>query len=116
MVAIQIDPGQNNLLPAWRTRGNYTFPVLLMPGADGLEYAHANYGVWAEPTNLLLNRAHKEVFRHVAGAGTALEVEIRELLGLPPFEGLEPATSKPGSQTRIQNSGFFIPSRTPFEF
>ena len=50
-------------------------------------------GYWLAPTDLLLDGARKVVFRHLGASGQALEVEIRELLGLPPFEGLEQAGS-----------------------
>ena len=96
MVAIQIDPDQDSQVPEWKLRGRYSFPVLLVPAPkaaeqEGEEYALKHYGVWLAPTNLLLDGARKIVFRHVGAAGTALEVEIRDLLGLPPFEGLEQA-------------------------
>jgi hypothetical protein len=99
MVAIQMDPDENSQVAEWHAKGKYGFPVLLVPPmkANGTlgqdDYASANYAVWLAPTDLLLDAAHKVVFRHVGGAGSAIEVEIRELLGLPPFEGLEPAIS-----------------------
>jgi hypothetical protein len=96
MVAIQIDPEQNSQVGEWKTRGKYSFPVLLVPAArptdsKGHDYANEHYGVWLAPTDLLLDTARRVVFRHVGGTGTALEVEIRDLLGLPPFDGLESA-------------------------
>jgi hypothetical protein len=96
MVAIQIDPVQNSQVAEWRTRGKYSFPVLLLPPDQTAtrrrqDYAFEHYGVWLAPTDLLLDTARRVVFRHVGGTGTALEVESRDLLGMPPFEGLEHA-------------------------
>ncbi len=94
MVAMQIAPEENVLVAEWKAQGKYTFPVLFVPAAtparpDGWDYAFQHYGVWLAPTDLLLDAARKVLFRHVGATGTALEVEIRDLLGLPPFEGLE---------------------------
>jgi len=60
--------------------------------ADSLRYARENYAVSGAPANLLLNADGKMVFRHVeygTGAEKTMEAEIRELLGLKPFEGIE---------------------------
>jgi hypothetical protein len=98
MVAIQIDSEENGDVAEWKARGKYSFPVLLVPAPraaeqKGDEYAAKHYGVWLAPTDLLLDAGRRIAFRHVGGTGPALEVEIRELLGLAPFEGLEPAGS-----------------------
>jgi hypothetical protein len=98
MLAIQVAPDENSQVAEWRARGKYSFPVLLLPAAESAEqeeqeYAGRHYGVWLAPTNLLLDAARRIAFRHLGGTGQALEVEIRELLGLPPFEGLEQAGS-----------------------
>ena len=58
------------------------------------DFAKSTYGVSGAPTNLLLNADGKAVFRHLGygpGGEVAMEIEIRELLGLDPFEGVEPA-------------------------
>ncbi|MBZ5499839.1 MAG: hypothetical protein LAP85_25850 [Acidobacteriia bacterium] len=89
MVSINVTPGQNGEIPAWRAKGKYTFPVLVVDASD---YARVNYSVSGTPTNLLLNADGKMVFRHIGygpGAERTMEAEIRELLGLDPFEGLE---------------------------
>jgi hypothetical protein len=96
MVAIQIHPEQNGQVAEWKKAGNYSFPVLLAPaarraGQTDVDYAFERYGVWLAPTDLVLDAARKIAFRHVGATRAALEVEIRELLGLPPFEGLEQA-------------------------
>lgn len=90
MVAIQMDPDQNGRVAEWRTKGKYTFPVLLVPPPKGglakeRDYAGAHYDVWLAPTDLLLDSTHKVIFRHVGSGAAVLEPEIRELLGLPPF-------------------------------
>ncbi len=91
MVAIQMDAEQNSRVAEWRAKGNYTFPVVLVPAPKGggtkeRDYAGANYGVWLAPTDLLLNDARKVVFRHVGRGADVLEAEIRELLGVPPLQ------------------------------
>jgi hypothetical protein len=91
MVAINTSPSQNGQIPEWRRKGNYTFPIVLSPNQ---EFASATYDVVGAPTTLLLDQEGKVLFRH-PGSGPrdeqVIESEIRELLGLDPFEGLEPA-------------------------
>jgi len=89
MVAINVNPSQDSQIPEWRAKGKYTFPVLVV---DSNSYARENYGMPGTPTNLLLNADGKLVFRHLGygtGAEKTMEAEIRELMGLKPFEGLE---------------------------
>jgi hypothetical protein len=92
MVAIQIHPDQNGLVSAWRTNGKYTFPVLFVPPPRpgtpaGRDYARTHFGIAGTPTDLLVNADRKIVFRHLGGSKAVMEAEIRELLGLKPFEG-----------------------------
>jgi hypothetical protein len=90
MVAINTNPSQDSQLPEWRTKGKYTFPVLLSSGND---FVRTNYGVSGTPTNFILNADGRLVFRHLGygpGNEKTMEVEIRELLGLDAFEGVEP--------------------------
>jgi hypothetical protein len=50
--------------------------------------------VFGTPTNLILNADGRLVFRHLGfgeGNEKIMEAEIRDLLGLDPFAGLEPA-------------------------
>ena len=92
MVAIDTTPSQESRLAEWRAKGGYTFPIAL----SEKNFARSNYGVAGAPTNLLLNSDHKMVFRHLGygpGGEKRMEAEIRELLGLDPFEGIE--TNKP---------------------
>jgi hypothetical protein len=82
MVAINVNPSQDKDIPEWRTKNKYTFPVLVTPAND---YSRANYGVPGTPTNLILEKSGKMVFRHLGygpGGEVAMETEIRELLGL----------------------------------
>lgn len=82
MVAINVNPGQDKDIPAWREKNKYTFPVLVSPTND---YARTNYGVPGTPTNVFLNSSGKAVFRHLgyaSGGEAVMEAEIRELLGL----------------------------------
>jgi hypothetical protein len=82
MVAINVNPGQDKDIPAWREKGKYTFPVLVSPAND---YARTNYSVPGTPVNLILNSSGKLVFRHLGygpGGEVSMEAEIRELLGL----------------------------------
>ena len=90
MVAINTSPSQDGQIPEWRRKGKYTFPIVLSPNR---EFASATYDVVGAPTNFLLDSEDKLVFRHLGygpGAEKVMEAEIRELLGLDPFEGLEP--------------------------
>jgi hypothetical protein len=82
MVAINVNPSQDRQIPEWREKGQYTFPVLVTPAND---YARTNYSVPGTPTNIILDKSGKMVFRHLGygpGGEVALEAEIRELLGL----------------------------------
>ncbi len=93
MVAVNTRPEQDKDVAAWRAKGNYTFAVVLSPTED---FARDTYQVSGTPTNMLLNADGRMVFRHSGygtGAEKILEAEIRELLGLEPFEG-EPAHSR----------------------
>jgi len=93
MVAPNTIPDQSQQLPGWRAKGRYTFPIVL---ASDEEYARTAYGVHAEPTTLILDADGRMVFRHLGyatGEEMTLETEIRELLGLDPFAGIEPEKS-----------------------
>ncbi len=78
-------PEQAKLIPEWRTKGGFTMPI----GLSERDFART-YSVEAAPTTMLLDAGRKLMFRHVGfdtGAERTLEAEIRELLGLDPFEG-----------------------------
>jgi thioredoxin-related protein len=100
MIAINTEPQQDEIIPEWKAKGKYTFPVLV---TEKEEFARTTYSVTGTPTNILLNTDGKVVFRHIGyySAGEKiLEAEIRELLGLDPFEGVEaPEKSATGSKS-----------------
>jgi len=99
MIAINMVSQQNSQVGDWKAKGKYTFPVVVTEETD--YWATNPYKVQGTPTNVLLDREGKAVFRH-SGFGpdgeTMMEAEIRELLGLDPF----PA---PGAQTATQSAG-----------
>jgi len=90
MVALNVNPDEDAQLPEWRAKGKYTFPIVLSSDKD---FAQAAYGVTGTPTNIILNADGKMVFRQTGydfSQEKTLEAEIRELLGLDPFAGIEP--------------------------
>jgi len=98
MVAMNVNPEQNGELAEWRQKGKYTFPVVL---ADNDDFARDKYGVLGTPTNLLLDGDGKAVFRllgYTTGGEQVMEAQVRELLGLDPFEGLEPPAEDPAKK------------------
>ena len=102
MVAMNVNPEQNDQLAEWRAKGKYTFPIVLAASDD---FARDKYGVDGTPTNIMLDAEGKAVFRllgYMAGGEQLMETEVRELLGLDPFEGLEPA-----NEEAIQKSALF---------
>jgi hypothetical protein len=86
MIAVNMVAAQNEMLPGWKAKGKYTFPVVVTEDKD---YFNTNpFGIRGTPTNLLLGGDGKVVFRHIGsppGAEKTMEAEIRELLGLDPF-------------------------------
>ena len=84
MVALNISPDEDALLPAWRDKGKYTFPMVLASAED---FAGRTYGVSEAPVSLLLNGEGQAICRYVGadpGSEQVLETEIRILLGLDP--------------------------------
>ena len=86
MVAVNMVSVQNDMLPGWKAKGKYTFPIAMTEDKD---YWETNpFSVRGTPTNLLVASDGKVVFRHIgspSGAEKTLEAEIRQLLGLDPF-------------------------------
>ena len=100
MVAINVNPNQDSQIPEWRAKNKYTFPILLSGTSD---FTRVNYGVSGTPTNLILDADAKMVFRHLGygrGNEKTMEAEIRELLGLNPFDGISP--DKPAAKRNKQ--------------
>lgn len=93
LIAFNMLAQQNEMLPEWKAKGKYTFPIVV---TDDKDYFATNpFDVRGTPTSFLLDADGKIIFRHVgysSGAEKIMEAEIRELLGLDPFEGQEAAT------------------------
>jgi glutathione peroxidase-family protein len=93
LIAFNMLAQQNEMLPEWKAKGKYTFPIFV---TDDKDYFATNpFDVRGTPTSFLLDADGKIIFRHVgysSGAEKIMEAEIRELLGLDPFEGQEAAT------------------------
>jgi len=90
MIALNTISQQNEMLAGWKAKGKYTFPIVVT--ADKDFFSKNQYGVRGTPTSFLLNGDGKVVFRHIgylAGGEKTMEAEVRELLGLDPFEGQE---------------------------
>ncbi len=107
MVAINVVPEQDKDVPAWRTKGGYTFPVLLSESG----FAETNFGVHVQPTNFLLDADRRLVFRHLgygAGGEKQIEAEIRELLGLDPFPPDPPGRNRPPRRS-VRHYGWLWP-------
>jgi hypothetical protein len=88
MIAINTVPEQNEMIPEWKAKGKYTFPIV----STDWDFAEKNYGVRGTPASFLLNAEGKVIFRNSgfdSGGEKIMEAEIRELLGLDPFEGIE---------------------------
>jgi hypothetical protein len=86
MVAINTIDFQKDMIPEWKAKNKFTFPILV--GATET-FLKENYNHQGNPTNMLVNVDGKILFRHVgydAGAEKVIEAEIREMLGLEPFE------------------------------
>lgn len=94
MIALNTVDEQKNLIPEWRAKNKYTFPILIgLPEDRFLDYQFVG-----APMNLLVDAQQRIRFRHRGGSLTGrnsnvLEAEIRELLGLDPF--VRTATGSP---------------------
>ncbi len=84
VVALNISPDEDALLPAWRDKGKYTFPIVLASAED---FAKRTYGVSEAPVSLVLNGEGQAICRYVGAdsdSAQMLETDIRILLGLDP--------------------------------
>lgn len=80
MVAVNVVPEQDPLLPAWIRDGGYTFDVLV--GAR-TEQIFRDYGMSAAPLNFLLDAEGKILERfdgYSPGAESAIEERILQVL------------------------------------
>lgn len=94
MVAINTIDFQKDLIPEWKAQKKFTFPTLV--GATD-EFLRETYNHQGNPTNMLVNANGKVLFKHVgydAGGEKVIEAEIRELLGLEPFEAAPVETGR----------------------
>src|SRR5688572_11607396 len=94
MIAINMVSQQNSMIPDWKAKGKYTFPLVVTEETD--YWATNPYKVQITPTNILLDSEGKAVFRHLGGQ-RIMETEIRELLGLEPFPASEARTPSQSS-------------------
>jgi cytochrome oxidase Cu insertion factor (SCO1/SenC/PrrC family) len=88
MVAINIIPEQDRMIPEWIERGNYTFPVLVgVEGADEwrgfTESLFADYEMFAAPTTFLLDGQGRILARYDGyqdGGEEEIERDVRRFL------------------------------------
>ena len=82
VVAVNVIPDQDELVPHWRDNNGITFPILV--GAD-TNTLIANYRLSATPLNFLLDSDGKILSRqegYAPGSEASIEVHIQEALGL----------------------------------
>jgi hypothetical protein len=86
LVAIKYDNAENSLLAEWHYANQSAFSVLKTEKTGNTCSASSFVSF---PASLVLNADGKIIFRHMGYQPATMEVEIRELLGLNPFEDLE---------------------------
>lgn len=82
MVAINVFPGQDAMVPEWKATHGFRFPVLV--GADPSQLAR-NYQLTVTPLNYLVDSEGNTIKRYEGyrpGAEEEIEDKIREVLGL----------------------------------
>lgn len=82
VVAVNVIPDQDELVPQWRDKIGITFPILV--GAD-TNALIANYRLSSTPLNFVLDSQGKIVSRqegYAPGSEASMEEDIRETLGL----------------------------------
>lgn len=82
MVAINVIPEQDELVPVWRESKGFTFPVLV--GGDS-EALFDDYGIVSTPLNFLLDSEGKVLRRlegYIPGTEEELRNQILEAMGL----------------------------------
>jgi thiol-disulfide isomerase/thioredoxin len=82
VVAINVIPEQDGMVPAWRDNNGFTFPILIGASTDILI---KNYRLTSTPLNFLLDVQGKVIFRqegYAPGSETRIESLIREALAL----------------------------------
>jgi peroxiredoxin len=82
VVAVNVIPDQDQLVPHWRDNGGYTFPILV--GADTNSLIEA-YRLSSTPLNFILDSKGKILSRqegYAPGSEARIEEHLREALGL----------------------------------
>jgi len=82
VVAVNIYPDQDEMLPAWRERLGLEFPILV--GAD-LDRIIEDYRLESTPLNFLLDSEGKIIKRfdqYYPGAEKEIEEAVRQALGI----------------------------------
>jgi hypothetical protein len=85
MVSINTNESQEEQIPAWREKNNFTFTILVGMPRDELRNQYHHKG---SPTNYLIDQEGRIHFKHLGygeGGEKVMEAEIREMLGLDPF-------------------------------
>lgn len=80
MVAVNVIPDQDNMIPDWIEKGNYTFTVLV--GARTQKIAQ-DYSITGTPVTFLLDGEGKVLARYEGyqpGAEKEIEQDLREAL------------------------------------
>jgi peroxiredoxin len=82
VVAINVIPDQDGLVPSWRDNNGFTFPILIGAKTDALI---ENYRLTSTPLNFLLDEKGKVISRqegYAPGSEARVESSIREALAL----------------------------------
>jgi cytochrome oxidase Cu insertion factor (SCO1/SenC/PrrC family) len=74
MVAINVIPQQDGMIPSWAKRGGYTFPILI--GADTGQIA-STYQITGTPVTFLLDPEGK-ILQRIDGFAPGQEKEIEQ--------------------------------------
>jgi len=82
VVAVNVIPDQDPLVPQWRNDNGYTFPILVGAETNALI---ADYRLSSTPLNFILDAEGKILSRqegYAPGSEARIEARIREALGL----------------------------------
>ena len=82
MVAVNVIPDQDELVPQWRDNNGYTFPILVGAETNSLI---EDYRLSSTPLNFILDAEGKILSRqegYAPGSEGRIETQIREALGL----------------------------------
>lgn len=82
VVAVNVIPDQDHMVPQWRNKNAFTFPILVGASTDTLV---KNYRLTATPLNFLLDAQGRIISRQEGyrpGLEDRIEAKIRDSLGL----------------------------------